>query len=182
MSTENVPKFELRKPKAGEWYLSDDGMTAPTPTCATEALDTEHWVILIPRPEPAPWPGPEHEIIVITRISNSKNPQRILALRAPNGRYRAENGYIWYKDGHESDVPYITSWEPYQPSPKRREYTADDLFHLPEGAVVWDSSGDVWQKRDAIHWRSTAFDGARLNPLWCNVILHAYSAPPEENS
>lgn len=178
MSTENEPKFAFRAPKAGEWYLDGDSMAVPT--YAVMTLDTKHWVIVKPVPEPAPWPGPEHKVIVITGISNSKSPQRILALRDTCGYYRDENGHTWYKSDREYDAVYITSWEPYGPSSERREYTADDLDDLPEGTCVWDEDGDVWQKRDSIHWRSAVFSSTHPNPLRCVMIFHAYSAPPEE--
>jgi hypothetical protein len=177
VSTKNEPKFEFRAPKAGEWYLAGDSMAVPT--YAVMTLDTEQWVIVKPGPEPAPWPGPEQEVIVITGISDGEPPQHRLALRNSLGVYLDDDGRRWYKDDREYGAQHITSWEPYQPTPERREYTADDLDNLPKGTCAWDEDGEVWQRRTA----SWALAGGRTfhNPLRGGVVEHLYSAPPEED-
>ena len=172
------PKFEFRAPKAGEWYLDVDDMTVPTH--AGETLDTKQWVIVKPDPEPVPWPGPEHEVIVITGISNSERAVHFLALRNSLGDYLDEDGRRWYKNDREYDAAHITSWEPYQPAPKRREYTADDLDNLPYGACVWDENGNVWQ-RGVSAWYMAGGHVGVYNPPRDGEVRHLYSAPPEEN-
>ena len=171
------PKFEFRAPKAGEWYLDADDMSDPI--YAGEALYTKKWVIVMPEAEPAPWPGPDHEVIVITGISGCKEPRHILALRNPRGYYRDTDDILWGVNDCALGKCYITSWEPYRSSPERREYTADDLNNLPKGTCAWDEDGEVWQRRTA----SWALAGGRTfhNPLRGGVVEHFYSAPPEED-
>ena len=180
--------IEHRAPKKGETYLYDEAGRVQT-----TVADEDHRVpadVLVPI-APA-WPDKHVIVIDEGRIKSAEITTPATAVCDGAGNYVDQFTRRWTQ-GRDS----ITAWYEYVPdgyvpqekvyeaaaqgaaaaAPEpRREYTADDLDQLPEGAIAFDGDGTVWQ-RDDTYWFMAGGCGTAPNPLRKGIREHFYSAP-----